>query len=168
METVRGKIAALQRLNWRLISRVAPLIVIAALVIWVCISTSNTSDMQQKYASSRTAVGEALYGCASMLALEYDDAEYAGADVEGEILPRMRIYYAQVQALNNAMASAYGSHYAVFEPVLIQDISLAFDEYDAAFAMGHSTDDAHARMTDAMTRVRKVLNDRFDENAQLK
>ena len=168
METVRGKVATLQRLNWRLIRKVAPLVVIAALVIWVCISTSNTSDMQQKYASSRSAVGEALYGCASMLALEYDDADFAGADIEGEILPQMRIYYAQVQALNNAMASAYGSHYAVFDPTLIQDISLAFDEYEAAFAMGHSTDDAHARMTESMTRVRQVLNDRFDENAQLK
>lgn len=166
METVKGKVAALQRLNWRLISRLVVLAAVAVLIISLCISTSNTSDMQQKYASSREAVGETLYGCASMLTLEYDDADFAGADVEGEILPQMRIYYAQVQALNNAMASAYGS--AVFDAVLMQDISLAFDEYDAAFAMGHSTDDAHVRMTDAMTRVRKVLNERYDENVHLK
>lgn len=166
METVKGKVAVLQRLNWRLISRLVVLAAVAVLIISLCISTSNTSDMQQKYASSREAVGETLYGCASMLTLEYDDADFAGADVEGEILPQMRIYYAQVQALNNAMASAYGS--AVFDAVLMQDISLAFDEYDAAFAMGHSTDDAHVRMTDAMTRVRKVLNERYDENVHLK
>ena len=166
MESIKGKAALIQRLNWRLISRVAVLAVIVILLVWACISTSNTSDMQQKYAASRTAVGEALYGSASMLALEYDGAEYAGADIEGEILPEMRIYYAQLQALNNAMASAYGS--AVFDASLMQDISLAFDEYAAAFATGHSTDDAHARMTDAMTRVRKVLNESFDENAQLK
>lgn len=168
METVREKITVLQRLNWRLIGRIAALALVVILLAWACISTSNTSDMQQKYASSRAAVGEALYGCASMLAMEYDSADYAGADVEGEILPEMRIYYAQVQALNNAMSTAYGSDYAVFDSALMQDISLAFDEYAAAFAMGHSTDDAHARMTDAMTRVRKVLTERYDENARLK
>ena len=168
METVKGKMAALQRLNWRLISRVAAVILVVVLFAWACISTSNTSDMQQKYASSRAAVGEALYGCASMLAMEYDNASFAGADIEGEILPEMHIYFSQVQALNNALASAYGDEYTVFETSLIQDISLAFDEYEAAFAMGHSTDDAHARMADAMTRVRKVLTERYDENALLK
>lgn len=166
METVRGKIAALQRLNWRMISRLAVLAAVAVLIICLCISTSNTSDIQQKYASSREAVGETLYGCASMLTLEYDDADFAGADVEGDILPKMRIYYSQVQALSNAMAAAYGD--PVFDATLIQDISLAFDEYDAAFATGHSTDDADVRMTDAMLRVRNVLNERFDENARLK
>lgn len=168
METVKGKIAALQRLNWRLISRVAVAALVVILLVWACISTSNTSDMQQKYASSRNAVGEALYGCASMLAMEYDNASFAGADVEGEILPEMRIYFSQVQALNNALASAYGSEYTIFESSIMQDIALAFDEYEAAFAMGHSTDDAHARMADAMTRVRKVLTERYDENALLK
>ena len=166
METVKENIAALQRLNWRMIGRLAVLAAVAALIISLCISTSNTSDMQKKYASSREAVGETLYGCASMLTLEYDDADFAGADVEGAILPQMRIYYAQVQALNNAMATAYGD--AVFDAALMQDISLAFDEYAAAFAMGHSTDDAHVRMTDAMTRVRKVLAEKYDENARLK
>ena len=168
METVKGKIAALQRLNWRLISRVAVAALVVILLVWACISTSNTSDMQQKYASSRNAVGEALYGCASMLAMEYDNASFAGADVEGEILPEMRIYFSQVQALNNALASAYGSEYTIFESSIMQDIALAYDEYEAAFAMGHSTDDAHARMADAMTRVRKVLTERYDENALLK
>jgi hypothetical protein len=166
METIKEKAAALQRLNWRVLGRLTVLATVAALIISLCISTSNTSDMQQKYASSREAVGETLYGCASMLTLEYDGADFAGADVEGEILPQMRIYYAQVQALNNAMASAYGE--AIFDGTLMQDISLAFDEYDAAFAMGHSTDDAHIRMTEAMTGVRKVLNERYDENARLK
>ena len=168
METVKGKIAALQRLNWRLISSAAVAGIVVILLVWACISTSNTSHMQQKYAASRSAVGETLYGCASMLAMEYDNADFAGADIEGEIIPEMRIYYAQVQALNNALASAYGNEYAVFDATLMQDISLAFDEYAAAFAMGHSTDDAHIRMTDAMTRVRRVLSERYDENARLK
>jgi len=166
METSNEKVAAAYRLNWRLIGRTACLVTIAVLIVWLCISTSNTSDMQQKYASSKAAVGETLYGCANMLALEYDDADFAGADIEGEILPQMRIYYAQVQALNNAMASAYGV--TVFDANLMQDVSLAFSEYEAAFAMGHSTDDAHIRMTEAMTKIRSVLNERFDENARLK
>lgn len=168
METVRSKIAVLQRLNWRLISRAAVAAIVVILLAWACISTSNTSDMQQKYTSSRDAVGETLYGCASMLAMEYDNADFAGADVEGEIIPEMRIYYAQVQALNNALTSAYGSQYTVFDANLMRDISLAFDEYSAAFATGHSTENAHARMTDAMTRVRKVLSERYDENVHLK
>ena len=168
METVRSKIAALQRLNWHLISRAAIAVAIVILLVWACISTSNTSDMQQKYTASRNAVGESLYGCASMLAMEYDNADYAGADIEGEIIPAMQIYYGQVQVLNNALASAYGSEYAVFDAAIMQDVSLAFDEYAAAFATGHSTDSAHERMTDAMARIRKVLSERYDENARLK
>ena len=168
MEPLKEKSSALQRINWRSASRIAALAAVVILLVWACISTSNTSDMQQKYASSRAAVGDALYGCASMLAMEYDSAEYAGADIEGEILPNMRIYYAQVQALNNAMSSAYGSDYTIFDGELMQDILLAFDEYDAAFATGHTTEAAHARMTDAMTRLRKTLDERYDKNANLK
>lgn len=164
MESIKGKIAMLQRLNWRVICRVALALLVAGLLTWACISTSNASYMQKKYAAARSAVGEALYGCASMMALEYDAASLAGADVEGDILPQMRMYFAQAQALNNAMAAAYGDEYAVLDQELIQEIELAFSEYEAAFSAGRSTDAAELRMTDAMTGVREALSEYYDDS----
>lgn len=163
MESIKGKIVALQRLNWRIICRVALALLVAGLLTWGCISTSNASDMQKKYAVSRSAIGEALYGCASMMALEYDNASLAGADVEGDIIPQMRMYFAQAQALNNAMAAAYGEEYAVLDQDLIREIELAFSEYDAAYSAGRSTDVAEQRMTAAMSDVRSALNEHYDD-----
>ena len=168
MDSIKQKIAVLQGLNWRLISRATVAVLLAVLLVWVCISTSNTSDMQEKYAAARTSVGDMLYGCAMMMALEYDGASLAGADVSGDILPSMRTYFSQVVVLNNALASAFGEEYAVFDQQLINDIQLAFDEYDSAYSSGHSTDGAEARMTLAMADVRKALSERYDENAKLK
>ena len=168
MEAVKGKLAALQRLNWRLISRIALAAVLVILVAWVCISTANTSDMQQKYAAARNTVGEDLFGYASNMALEYDGAELAGADLEGDILPKMRTYYAQVVALNNALASAFGDDYIVFEQSDLDAVSAAFAEYDAAFATGQSTDDAHIRMQEAMAGIRKAIDNHYTKDAILK
>lgn len=165
MISIKGKIIALQRLNWRIIGRGALTALVLALLVWACISTSNASDIQQEYAASRTSVGESLYGCASMLALEYDSASLAGADIQGDILPQMRLYFAQAQALNNALAAAYGD--VVLDQALISDIELAFEEYNAAYSAGQSTDTAHARMTEAMTKLRKALEDNYDDT-QLK
>ena len=164
MESIKGKIAMLQRLNWRVICRVALALLVAGLLTWACISTSHASYMQKKYAAARSAVGEALYGCASMMALEYDAASLAGADVEGDILPQRRMYFAQAQALNNAMAAAYGDEYAVLDQELIQEIELAFSEYEAAFSAGRSTDTAELRMTDAMAGVREALSEYYDDS----
>ena len=168
MESIKTKAAALQQLNWRLISRISVAALILILIVWACISTSNTSDMQQKYAGSRNAVAQSLYGSANMMLLEFDKIDLAGADVEGEIIPRMRLYYAQMYALNNAMSSAFGEEYALFDAELMKDIELALEEYDAAFSTGHSTDSAYERMSGAMTKVRGVLNERFDEDLNLK
>lgn len=165
MESIKGKIAVLQRLDWRVICRIVLALLVAGLLTWACISTSNASDMQKKYAASRSAVGEALYGCANMMALEYDGASLAGADVEGDILPQMRMYFAQAQALNNAMAAAYGDEYTVLDQDLIREIELAFDEYEAAYSAGRSTDTAELRMTDAMTGMREALSEYYDDAA---
>ena len=168
MEAIKEKAIALQQLNWRLISKIALAMLVAALLVWACISTSNTSDMQQKYADSRNAVAQTLYGSANMMLLEFDKIDLAGADIEGEIIPNMRHYFSQLQVLNNAMASAFGEEYALFDAELINDIELAFSEYDAAFSTGHTTEAAHERMNGAMTKVRGILNDRFAEDINLK
>ncbi len=168
MENIKEKVALLQQLNWRLISKIALAALIVTLFAWACISTSNTSDIQQDYAESRNAVGQSLYGCANMMVLEFNKIDLAGADIEGEIIPNMRHYYSQMVALNNAMASAFGEEYALFDAELIKDIELAFSEYDAAFATGHTTENAHARMSNAMAGVTDVLNERFDEEFNLK
>lgn len=165
MESIKEKIAVLQRLNWHVICRVALALLVAGLLTWACISTSNASDMQKKYAASRSAVGEALYGCVNMMALEYDGASLAGADVEGDILPQMRMYFAQAQALNNAMAAAYGDEYALLDHDLISEIELAFDEYEAAYSAGRSTDTAELCMTNAIADMRDALNEYYDDTA---
>ena len=135
MESIKEKVALLQQLNWRLISKIALAALIVILFAWACISTSNTSDIQQKYTESRNGVGQSLYGCANMMVLEFNKITLAGADVEGEIIPNMRHYFSQMVALNNALAGAFGEEYALFDAALIKDIELAFAEYDAAFAM---------------------------------
>ncbi len=168
MESLHEKVAALQQLNWRLISKISLAVLIVILFVWACISTSNTSDIQQKYAESCNAVAQTLYGSANMMLLEFDKIDLAGADIEGEIIPNMRHYFSQLQVLNNAMATAFGEEFAIFDAALIKDIELALEEYEAAFSTGHSTADAHERMSSAMTKVRNVLNDRFDEDINLK
>ena len=168
MESIKQKVAVLYGLNWRLISRAAVALALIGLLIWACISTSNTSDMQEKYTAARTSVGDALYGCALMMTIEYDGASLAGADVAGEILPAMRTYYSQALALNNALASAFGEEYAVLGQQLITDIERAFSEYESAFSSGHSTDNAKACMAQAMADVRKALETHYDSNAKLK
>lgn len=168
MEKIKEQAALLQQLNWRLISKIALVLLVVALFAWACISTSNTSDIQKDYAESRNAVAQSLYGPANMMVLEFNKIDLAGADIEGEIIPNMRHYFSQMQALNNAMATAFGEEYALFDAELIKDIELAFSEYDAAFATGHSTENAHARMSVAMTEVGQILNDRFDEELNLR
>ena len=168
MEAIKGKVAMLQQLNWRLIGRISIAVLIVGLIVWGCISTSNTSDIQQKYTASRNTIAQSLYGCAKTMLLEFEKGSLAGADIEGEIIPNMYHSYLQLQVLNNAMAAAYGEEYAIFDAELMKDLDLAFDEYNAAFATGHSTDNAQARMSAAMEKVRKVLDERFDSDINLK
>jgi len=168
MENIRRKVAALQQVNWRIVSRIALAVLIIGLIAWGCISNSNTSDIQQEYADARNTVAQSLYGCANMMVLEFEKGDLAGADIEGEIIPNMRHYFSQMQVLNNAMAAAFGEEYAIFDAELMNEIRLALDEYDQAFSTGHSTDSAHDRMSGAMSRVRSRLNQRFDEDLNLK
>lgn len=168
MENIKGKVALLQQLNWRFISKIAVALLVVGLFAWACISTSNTSDIQEKYTASRNAVAQSLYGCANMMLLEFDKIDLAGADIEGEIIPNIRHYYSQMQVVNNAMAAAYGEEYVIFDAELMKELALSLEEYDAAFATGHSTDSAHDRMSGAMSKVHSILNRRFDKNINLK
>ena len=81
MESIKKKVTALQALNWRAIACGALALLIVGLVLWGCISTSNAKDMQRKYAFSRQAVADTLYGVTAKMTQEYDNAYLLGADV---------------------------------------------------------------------------------------
>lgn len=168
MESIKKKVTALQALNWRAIACGALALLIVGLVLWGCISTSNAKDMQRKYASSRQAVADTLYGVTAKMTLEYDNAYLAGADVEGDILPSMRTYFAQARALNSAMSLAYGEKYTVLDDGLLKEIDAAFAEYDSAFRGGRSTDVAGSMMTEAMAHTRRALDAHYGDDASLK
>ena len=167
MESIRRKQFKTSAISPKIVGIAAIVALIIALIIWGCISTTRASNIHEKYAASRRTIGEELYGVLYMMALEYDDADLAGADVEGEIIPSMSNYYARAQALNSAITSAYGNDYAVLDDELISDLDGAFDAYDDAFDSGHSTDDANALMTVAIANVRQTLSERYDEDAHI-
>jgi hypothetical protein len=160
--------ASLTQVKWRVIARFALAALFAGVIIWGCISTSNAFTVREKYAQSRETVGESLYSAAYMMALKYDDASLAGADVEGEILPAMRAYYAQTVALNEAMTGAFGTKYEILPDTLVQALDQAFNAFDDAFRAGHSTEDAASRMAQAVADTRAALEKNFDENGRLK
>ncbi len=168
MDRIKDTASLIQGLNWRVIARFAVATLLLAVIIWGCISTSDASNMRSKYAQSRDTVGEALYSAAYMMALKYDDAALAGADVEGEILPAMKVYYQQAIALNEAIASAFGDKYQVLPDSLVAELDQAFTAYDDAYRAGHSTGDADALMTQAMADTRAALDRMYDGNGQLK
>ncbi|MGI6238551.1 MAG: hypothetical protein ACOYI5_02870 [Christensenellales bacterium] len=167
MENIKSKVAVLQRVNWRLTARIAVAALLISTVIWGCISTSNASIMRRKYTASRDAVGEALYGCIYMMAYKYNDAALAGADVEGDIMPAMREYYAQARALDDAIVRAFGEEAAVFTDALIVDLDRAFGAYEDAFRAGRSTEEAARLMTQAIADTRAQLERKFDANGRL-
>ncbi len=167
MDRIKDKASLIQGLNWRVIARFGLAVLLVAVVVWGCISTSNASNMRRKYAQSREAVGENLYSAAYMMALKYDDAALAGADVEGEILPAMKTYYAQALALNEAMAGAYGARYEILSDALVAELDQAFSAYDEAFRAGRSTEDAAKLMLQAVQDTRAALDKKYDGNGRL-
>ena len=168
MDRIKDTASLIHGLNWRIIARFAVAVLLAAVVIWGCISTSNASNMRRKYAQSREAVGESLFSAAYMMALRFDDAALAGADVEGEILPAMKTYYAQAVALNEAVTGAFGNKYEVLSDALVSELDQAFSTYDDAFKSGHSTEEAANLMAQAVADTRAALNRKYDGNGRLK
>ena len=168
MDRIKATASLIQRLNWRVIARFTVAALLVAVIIWGCISTSNASNMRRQYAQSREVVGESLYSAAYMMALKFDDAALAGADVEGEILPAMKTYYAQATALNDAIAGAFGEKNRVLSDALVSELDKAFSAYDDAFKAGHSTEEAENLMTQAVTDTRTALSKKFDENGRLR
>lgn len=168
MDRIKDGASLIQGLNWRIIARFALATLLVTAVVWGCISTSNSSNMRRKYAQAREVVGESLYSAAYMMALKYDDAALAGADVEGDILPAMKVYWAQTLALNEATAEAFGERYQALSDALVQELEQAFNAYDEAFRSGRSTGDAAALMTQAMANTRAALAHQFDESGRLK
>jgi hypothetical protein len=168
MDRIKDSASLIQGLNWRVVVRFAAAVLLVAVIIWGCISTSNASNMRWKYAQSREVVGESLYSAAYMMALKFDDAALAGADVEGEILPAMKTYYAQALALNEAVAGAYGDGYRVLSDALVSELDQAFVAYDDAFKAGRSTEEAANLMAQAVVDTRAALDKKYDGNGQLK
>ena len=168
MKTMRQLLILSKQINWQNVWKIITVALAASLIAAVCISGANSSDMQKKYTGARQAVGDALYGCSAMMLMEYDGADLVGADVEGSILPSMKMYYGQAQALNTAMTEAYGAKYAVFSGELIQEIDEAFSQYDGALRAGRSTADAAALMTEALEKLRTSLNNHYDAQGRLK
>lgn len=168
MDRIKDKASLIHGLNWRIIVRFGVAAFLIGVVIWACISASDASNMREKYARSKEAVGESLYSAAYMMALKYDDAALAGANVEDEILPTMKTYYAQALVLNEAIAGAFGEKYEVLSDALVSQLDQAFIAYDDAFKAGHSTDEADNLMTQAIANTRTALAGKFDENGRLK
>ena len=168
MKTLQDLLAISRRVNWQSVLKLASIVLAAALIVTICISSANSSGMQKKYASARQAISDTLYGCSVMMLQEFDGADLVGADVEGAILPAMKMYYGQAQALNTAMSEAYGKKYAVLTGELIQEIDQAFSQYDGALRAGRSTNDAAALMTEAMEKLKTSLNNHYDAQGRLK
>ena len=167
MESIKKRLGIHARISLKTIGVTALALAAAVLLIWVCISTSNASNMRRKYAETRRTIGDMLYGSLDMMAREYDGASLMGADVEGSIIPSMRNYYIQSKALNNAIAGAYGQEYQVMDGNLISELDQAFSAYDDAFKAGRSTDTAATLMTTALIHVRDTLDHHYDSNTQL-
>lgn len=168
MESIKQSIVKIPRKKLIMAAVLAGVVLLAALIIWGCISSSNAENMREKYAASRQSIGEELYGAMYMMTLEHEDANLAGADAEGEIIPTMKEYYTRALALSGALANAYGDRYLVMDDGLILQLDQAFTAYDDAFNTGKSTDEAHALMAAALAGVQEALSDHYDGDARLK
>lgn len=167
MESIKRKAAEIPRVSHKTAAVAILAVMLAALLIWACISTSNASNMRKKYTASLSIVGEELYGAMYMMALEYEDASLAGAEVEDVIIPSMKEYYTRSLALNSALARAYGERYLVMDEALISQLDQAFGAYDDAFTTGQSTDGAAELMTSALSNVQTALAEHYDSDARI-
>lgn len=167
MESTKRNTMERPRLTLKSAAILAVAAVLVVLLIWACISTSNASNMREKYAASRQSIGEELYGVMYMMILEHEDVSLAGADPEGDVIPTMKEYYTRALALSGALANAYGDEYLVMDQTLISQLDQAFAAYDDAFTTGQYTDSAASQMNDALASVQKALEDHYDQDARL-
>lgn len=168
MQSIKQKAAETVRISLKTMAIAAMAVTLVALLIWACISTSNASNMREKYALARRSIGEELYGAMYMMALEYEGASLAGAEVEDVIIPAMKDYYTRALALNNALARAYGNAWLVMDDALTGQLDQAFTAYDDAFTTGQSTDGAAELMTAALSGVQGALSEHYDSDARLR
>jgi hypothetical protein len=168
MESIKKKVTQIPRAAIKTAAFAALAVMLAMLLTWACISTSNAANMRKKYTSSLRSIGEELYGAMYMMALEYEDASLAGAEVEDVIIPSMKEYYTRSLALNDALTRAYGAGYLVMDESLTTQLDQAFAAYDDAFTTGQSTDGAAALMTSALADVQSALTEHYSDDAVIK
>ena len=166
MQKVRAGLPAFSELSRR--ERVLVItcaILLIALIASICISINMRVNMQRDYTSVRRQLGESLYANLAMLAQTFDMASVPNADVRNSILPQMRSYFVASTTLNEALNKCFGPRYRLLTEADVSAINSAFSSYDSAFRSEGPTDLAQADMQVCMTRVRELLNTRFNDGA---
>ena len=141
----------------------AGVILLVALVTFLCISINMRAHIQSEYTKVRNTFGESLYSNLYMMMQTFDMANVPNADIENVILPQMKEYYIASTALNESIIQAYGEKYRVLSTENIAAIDKTFEAYEAAFRDGTATDLVKTNMQTCMDAIRQLLASRFSE-----
>ena len=166
MQKIKANLPAFSQLTRRervLVGIAAALVV--ALIIITCISINIRVNMQREYTTVRSKIGETLYSDLYMLTQTFDMTSVPNADIKNAIIPQMKNYYIASTTLNDALATSFGPRYRLLTEADVNALKAAFNAYDTAFRNDAPTDLAQADMQVCMTRVRELLNTRFNDGA---
>lgn len=153
--------------NRQNIIRAAVLVVVLALVIWLCISISNAAHMQNEYTAARNAIAELSHRNLYMILRTYESASLSIADVKNDVVPTMKQYYRNALALDEALANGFGNKYAILSFGLSEAFETAFSEFDLAVKAGRSTDKHLSNIGVCVSTLETALGKRFDSSGAL-
>ena len=140
----------------------------AGILIWLCISISNSRNIQRSYTTARNQLGETVYQNLFMMIHRGDELSLTGTDVQGSVLPAMKEYFSIAAAMDTLLQESYGKRYAVLTAEQTAALRSAYEEYDAAFKGGRDTDQAYASLTAALAQTEAALAERYDAKGRIK
>lgn len=118
---------------------------------------------QNRLTQSREAMAASVQNDVNQAFGVYGSINRKNADLEGDILPKLRLYMYSAYSMDKVLTETYGEQYALLSKELYEQFLTAMDEYDRLLSIGQSTDSAKELLVAAMSNVETTLDGRFTE-----
>lgn len=116
---------------------------------------------------TRNAIAAAEYTELSLALDAFDTIGYPNADVEGDVLPRLKLHLHAANVLDALLINEYGAKYSMIDAEVYRYITLTLEEIDAAFAQNTSPDAGIENLRVYMLLLQNQLSGRINEQGQL-
>lgn len=141
--------------------------IVVALTVALVVVTNSGKNTGVLLRQSEESLISSVYASITSLERSYEAMSLPGADVENDILPKMRLNLNAAKTVNKILVDVYGDDRAVLSDDMFTQIDESISYMESVIEMGKSQDDAKTQMGQCMEKVQIAMMQRFPQDTSM-